>query len=69
MSMIIIISSELVSVSVLLCIIGVVFMRQTSEAQQRMEQYSSATVGTVEQQELAVPFRQRVLRPLLSRSL
>jgi tight adherence protein C len=49
--------------------IGLAFMRPGDEIQQRMELYSAATPITVEERELQQPFSQRVVKPLLGRTL
>ena len=67
--MLILIASVLVSISVLLCIVGFGLMRQPGDVQQRMELYSGARPVTVEERELAVPFGQRVVRPLVTKVL
>lgn len=67
--MLIIIASALVALSILLCFLGLAYMRQSDEIQERMEKYSSSTPISVEERELQVPFSQRVVRPLLRRML
>ncbi len=67
--MFIIIASALVSVSVLLCFVGLAFMRSTNEMQERMEKYSGVAAISVEERELQVPFSQRIVQPMLRRTL
>lgn len=60
-------ASLVVGLGVLLLFIGLAVMNSGSELQQRMELYTPTQPIGVEQRELAQPFGQRVLRPMLRR--
>lgn len=55
--------------AVALIVIGLASVAAGGEIRQRMQTYSSLTYVPIEQRELQTPFRERVLRPLLSRVL
>ena len=55
--------------AVALVFAGLAGLSAGGELRQRMQTYSSLAYVPIEQRELQTPFRERVLRPLLSLSL